>query len=169
MFISLLMCIIYTPDMGYGYIDSIFWMPFYAFGAICFSALNKTYEGIKQCWSGKYRLLFWGGYVIVTLYATTVFFGGVGFFFKNADAYFYRVMCYLIIPGILSVWLVVTSFFIPQSVTLCELGRNTLVLCGTESIVKSLAYFMNMLGFAVGPTGGGRMLLVGSFFIRNRV
>lgn len=144
--------------LDWGVLRGIFYMVFYALGSILFPALQRIYEGLQREGMSKKRLIFLILYTAVTIYMVLLWFYGVHIGIGMLSGYIRSYMVQIIIPLVMSIWLIISCFFIPASPSVIETGKNTMILCGTETMIKN---FMGILigGLNISICGGLKNIL----------
>ena len=122
----------------YAYMRGVYFLFFYSLGPIIYEHLNKQYNNII----GKNKQIKYKAYIEFAVLAVI---SGICWI-KSSDidriCVEYRILysdliVKIVLPFIFSMFIVECSFWIKSNV-LSEIGRNTIVLCGAESVVKSI-------------------------------
>lgn len=80
-----------------------------------------------------------------------IFFNGVDFVYNISNRYAQEIIIQILLPLGLTVITIIGTLYI-RSTTLSQIGKNTLLLCGMESMVKSLVpLFFTMCGLEFIP------------------
>lgn len=143
------------PILNYGYTRGLYWLFFYSLGPIAFPIFNRLANKIQTNWGGverKDRLLYWLICGIFLVIAVQIYFGKTEAIYIITNRYIRELVIQVVLPLILTIFTIILSFYIKGNVV-AEVGRNTLILCGAESMIKSIIPMMaEMVGLCIKPT-----------------
>lgn len=129
------------PVYNYGYTRGVYWLFFYSLGPIFFKLFNRIKNGIDTKWNGQKRkaVCYYFVMAVMTGFMTYIYFYGVGICYQYLGVYTLQIAIQIIIPLLMTVFTIAATLHIKVGTRiLAEIGRNTIVLCNTESMFKSL-------------------------------
>lgn len=136
------------PCMYYNVDSVMYFLLYFVIGYCAFPFIQKVFlrKSKMQRW-----IISCSG-IIVLVYSALLFFGW------RPSAYFYHIkninVIFDVINALISIWLIfIVSYSLENTtigIKLSQVGVNTLYLCGSEYIIKTiLAAFIGLLGFNV--------------------
>lgn len=129
----------------------LIWMSFYAIGRISFPYFNWINLNIFSCDNNKKSKIIFGLiYLAVTYMCAILYFKGINIIEISNSAILQEIFRNTVIGFVLSVHLIITSMFI-KTKTMAYIGRHTMILCGTESMLKSLVIIPYSFGILFQP------------------
>lgn len=129
------------PVLNYGYTRGIYWLFFYSLGPIFFKLFNDIKNSIDTKWKNQKRKAVCYHIImcVMTGLMIYIYFYGVDICYQNLGAYTLQIAIQIIIPLLMTVFTIIATLYIKVgNYILAEIGRNTIVLCNTESMFKSL-------------------------------
>ena len=124
---------IITPNMPYNIDSACYYIVFYAIGYCCFGAIRSVFA--LDSTAKKIGCILVG--IASFAFSSALFFGKNLFYFFASNTIIYLIDC-LFSPLIIISFVLVVSKLMETVNLFVELGRNTLFLCGSEHIIKSL-------------------------------
>lgn len=134
--------------MDNAFTRGLIWMSFYSIGRISFPYFNRINLNIFSC--DKKKLTFGLMYLSLTFVCAIFYFKGINIIRISNSAIPLQIFRNTVMGFVLSVHLIITSMFI-KTKTMAYIGRHTMVLCGAESMLKSLVIVPYSFGILFQP------------------
>lgn len=133
------------PRWYYNLDSALYYLVFYCLGYVLFPLINRVLEA-EEIWQ---RVLVGLSFGAAVVFAVSVFYG------KNVFARVYGLPVLDVVGPLfvvlLLIWFVIGAAFVCRRIRLFQaMGRNSLYLCGSEFLIKSLVpYGLLRLGFVL--------------------
>lgn len=135
------------PRMFFGIDSAMCYILYYALGAVLFPYLKEFHFHGLKLWA---KVLFWGAALVCTFVACVVYFKGPSFPIDALPFQLPKAIRLFYSAGLALAFLFLNfigSKLLAHVKAFTEIGRNTLILCGTENIMKEvLAALVSLTG-----------------------